>query len=115
MINSNGWEQYFVYRLMENGKDFMEIQQNQKKPKEYEITEGETKSTFKYEKSAGSKVILAELITHATRRVYKFTIYIFNRCLINNNEPPDDWEVDHLTFLYKKRQKQSTQLRGTVY
>lgn len=53
-------------------------------------------------KSSGPGGIPAELIKHATTRVFEILAYIFNRCLFYHDELPEDWKVGYLTPIHKK-------------
>jgi truncated hemoglobin YjbI len=109
MIKMDDWVRYYSEMLMENRHEFQNIQTDTVIMGNVEkITIDEIKRSLKNMKngkSPGLGGITVELLKNAPEAVLHILRIIFNKCLLDEEEPPREWKLAYLTSIHKKGSK----------
>lgn len=110
LISLEIWERYFSELLKENRREFltenlpMDINENYIENID-RITSQEIKKTIKSMKngkSAGPGDIPVELIKHGPPLLWELLADLMNKCIIEGEDPPREWNLAYLSTIHKK-------------
>jgi len=117
MIQMDQWVEYYSNMLIEKRDDYKNI--NIMIPEKRDVPEisvNEIKKclkAMKNGKSPGPGGIAVELLKSAPEIALENLADIFNRCLIHEEEIPQEWKIAHLTSIHKKgSKKECSNYRG---
>lgn len=108
LIQNRKWEEHYRTLLIENRSEFLgeideviinneiHIQAIDKKEVKKELRE------MKNGKAPGPGDIPIELIKHGPDKLIEILVDIFNKCLIEGQEIPADWNLAYISSIYKK-------------
>lgn len=108
IITPEEWKEHYVSLLTENRDAFAVKKRTMKYDEEdntIPITLGELKAVLrkmKNKKAPGPGNIPMELLKHATDALLEIIVCLFNKCLINGEKVPEDWNVAYISSIHKK-------------
>lgn len=111
LINTKEWESHYKALLTENRPEFKQYNVNCQETTVEEveqITVEEIKETLKRtknRKAAGPGDIPIELVKYGTDRLLEIIAEIYNKCLIEGHDIPEDWNLAHINSIHKKGDK----------
>ncbi|XP_030754536.1 uncharacterized protein LOC115881259 [Sitophilus oryzae] len=113
------WEDHYKQLLTENRTEFKLEGPDLKNAKDIDVNEisvNEIKKALKNSKNgkaAGPGNIFIELIKQGPDILLEILADIFNRCLIKNENIPEDWNLAYISSIFKKGdKKRSSNYRG---
>lgn len=112
IISMGEWENYYKTLLTETREKFnskIQVENNPRSQVE-RITLEELRKALKEsknKKSAGPGGIPIELIKYGPDILLEIVADIFNKCLIDGDNIPDDWNISYVSSIYKKGDRRS--------
>jgi len=111
LINMNEWEDYYQKLLREDRPQFTARsipEETNIRADIDKISVAELKKALKYMKNgkaAGPGGIPIELVKHGPDILLENLVEIYNKCLMEGDDIPNDWKIGYLSSIHKKGNK----------